>query len=72
MIRLSKDFECLDPPASILVQVHDSLLCMAKASQKKKVVSLLRERMQATYRIGEYDVEFPIEITSGATWGSLK
>jgi uracil-DNA glycosylase family 4 len=59
-------------PPHLLLQVHDSLLVECLASDKKKVISLMKAAMERTIKVGKRTVSFPIEFKVGTNWGEMK
>jgi uracil-DNA glycosylase family 4 len=72
MISLHADFKAMTPRPVILLQVHDSLLVECSVVQRAAVKRLLKKHMEREFAIGSHTVHFPVEITSGRTWGTLK
>ena len=56
----------------LIGQVHDALLFEVKDSAVKGFVKLIKKHMEKKFKIGEYTVQFPVDIEIGASWGTLK
>jgi DNA polymerase-1 len=66
MIEISKK---LPEYATMLLQIHDSILVEAPAKDAEKIGQILKETMENTYT--KLPVKFKADISSGKNWGEL-
>jgi DNA polymerase-1 len=66
MIEISKK---LPEYATMLLQIHDSILVEAPAKDAEKIGNILKETMENTYT--KLPVKFKADISSGKNWGEL-
>ena len=55
--------------ASLVMQVHDSLIVECDKSQAKAVAKILKTEMESV--APELDIKLAVEISTGQNWGEL-
>ena len=63
--------ERLPKGASVVLQLHDSLLCECRVEQAELVSSLLRETMERAIVVGGHKLVIPCEVKSGYSWAEV-
>jgi DNA polymerase-1 len=69
MINVEKELEAKYPEATMLLQIHDSILVEAPEAQAKDIAKLLKEVMEAVYP--ELPVQLTVDYKIGDNWGEL-
>lgn len=72
MIRIHHRLLSEKVEASILLQVHDSLLVEARTGEKARTIAVMKEEMEREVKIGSRKVAFPVEFKTGRCWGELR
>ncbi len=68
MLEVDKALKKQKLDASILLQVHDELIIEAAESEKEKVMSLVKEKMEGVIKLS---VPLRVSIESGMSWGEF-
>ena len=55
----------------IVLQVHDQIVFDAPIDEKEKIISITKSIMQTPYKINDYVVSFPVDISTGPNFGDL-
>lgn len=69
MIDVEKQLRQQFPEASLLLQIHDSLIVEAPEAEAEGVAALLKTRMEAVYP--ELGIKLTVDTSSGPNWGKL-
>lgn len=68
MLEVDKALKKQKLDASILLQVHDELIIEAAESEREKVMSLVKEKMEGVIKLS---VPLRVSIESGMSWGEF-